>query len=106
VIHAVVTTLTTTGLVLGGAGAGTTSIRQQSQGPQAQLQRGTTAIQRRAFRGAGINTAGVAVRDVNADGSPSGDSENEQDDDDDDDDDVEAAAARLGFDRLWNSGMR
>jgi hypothetical protein len=45
----------------------------------------------------------VAVRDVNADGSPSGgDSENEQDDDDD----VEAAAARLGFDRLRNSGMR
>jgi hypothetical protein len=43
----------------------------------------------------------VEVRDVNADDSPSGDSENEQDDDD-----VEAAAARLGFDRLRNSGMR
>jgi hypothetical protein len=44
----------------------------------------------------------VAVGDVHADGSPSGDSENEKDDDDD----VEAAAARPGFDRLQNSGMR
>jgi hypothetical protein len=102
VIHAVMTTLTTTGPVLGGATGGTTSgVRQQPQGPQAQLQRGTTAFQRRAFRGAGINAAGLAVRDANADGSP--DSEHEQDDDDDD---VEEAAARLGFDRLRNSGMR
>jgi hypothetical protein len=110
VIHAVMTTLapgTGTGAGAGGTGAGgttATSIRQQPQGPQAQLQRGTTAFQRRAFRGAGINAAGLAVRDANADGSPSGDSENEQDNDDDDD--VEAAAARLGFDRLRNSGMR
>jgi hypothetical protein len=34
VIHAVMTSLTTTGPVLGdGAGAGTTSVRQQPQGP-------------------------------------------------------------------------
>jgi hypothetical protein len=111
VIHAVLTTLTTTttttgGPILGGAGGGTSAVvRQQPQGPQAQLQRGTTAFQRRAFRGAGINAAGLAVRDANADGSP--DSDNEHDDDDDDNNnDVEVAAARLGFDRLRNSGMR
>lgn len=101
VIHAVMTTLAPGTGATGATGGTASTNRQQPQGPQAQLQRGTTAFQRRAFRGAGINAAGLAVRDVAADGS-SPDSENENDDDDD----VEAAAARLGFDRLRNSGMR
>jgi hypothetical protein len=110
VIHAVMTTLTTTSStvtgILGSAGS-TTTIRNQPQGPQAALQSGTTAFQRRSFRGAGINAAGLAVRDANADGSAQ---DSEHDSDNEEDMDVEAANAaianRLGFDRLRNSGMR
>jgi hypothetical protein len=109
VIHAVMTSLAVSTVTSGsgaGAGAGAGGVQRQThvqpQGPQAALQRGgTTAFQRRAFRGAGINAAGMAVRDNNNNNEPDSDTDN-----DNDGEDVEAAALRLGFDRLRNSGMR
>jgi hypothetical protein len=79
------------------------------EGPQAALQRGgstttarpggttTAGPSRRAWRGAGINANGIAVRQT----SPNSDDEEEEEDED-----IENNGTLLGLDRLRHAGLR